>query len=273
MHWKRVYVAVIFLPLFYILVQYLPPLAFCILVLFTMWAGQYEFYRFSYPQGQWAPIGFGLFLSSWVWGYFYLQGMFWDRGILASLIIGLLLYRLAVGQKTRSKPGSAAIIVLGVLYVGWLLGHLVLIRGIDGGAGLIFFLFLVTWAGDTGAYYAGKGLGTRKLAPRTSPNKTVEGAIGGLLASTGTAWLAHLWFIPVLSAVESLGLGLLLGVLGQLGDLAESRFKRNAGVKDSSTIIPAHGGILDKVDSLIFTAPSLYYYWVWIKSLGRAITV
>ena len=97
--------------------------------------------------------------------------------------------------------------------------------------------------------------------------------MGGLVTSLVVAWLASRWFLPVLSAGDSLVLGFLLGVLGQLGDLTESMFKRGAGVKDSGYWIPGHGGILDKVDSLIFTAPAFYYYLLWVKPFGPGIFI
>lgn len=273
MHLKRVVVAVIFLPLFYILVKYLPPLVFVILVLFGILLGQYEFYRLSYPEDHRGLILFGLISGGVVAGHFYLEGLFSDREVVTAFIVAILLHQLAVRQSLTSTLKDAAIGLFGVLYVGWLLGHLILLRNMDQGEDLILFLFLVTWSGDTGAYYTGQGFGRRPLAPQVSPNKTIEGAIGGLVTSLAAAWLARRWFLPVLSTLDGLFLGVLLGVLGQLGDLTESMFKRCAGVKDSGDLIPAHGGLLDKVDSLIFTAPAFYYYLLWVKQLGRVIVV
>ena len=155
--------------------------------------------------------------------------------------------------------------MLGVFYVGWLLGHVILLRNFNDGANLIFYVFLVTWSCDAGAYYVGKQWGKRALASRVSPNKTVEGAIGGLAVGLAASLVAHWWFLPEISIRDSVVLGFLLPVLGQIGDLIESVLKRSAGVKDSGRLLPAHGGILDKVDSLIFTAPTFYYYLVWVK--------
>ena len=130
---------------------------------------------------------------------------------------------------------------------------------------MIFFLILVTWGGDTGAFVVGKTLGRRKLAPLISPNKTVEGLFGGLLFGTALALLARAWFLPTFTIGDCLALGVVLAGLGAVGDLVESSFKRSAGVKDSGTLIPGHGGILDRVDSLLFAAPTFYYYVTLIK--------
>ncbi|HJU05758.1 MAG TPA: phosphatidate cytidylyltransferase, partial [Nitrospiraceae bacterium] len=155
--------------------------------------------------------------------------------------------------------------IFGILYVAFLLGHLLLTRALPEGAFLIFFVVLVTWAGDTGAYYAGVTMGRRKLAPTISPNKTVEGLLGGISLALGAAFVSRYWFAPWLTAFDCVATGLLLTITGVLGDLSESAFKRSAGVKDSGSMIPAHGGMLDRVDSLLFTAPAFYYYMTLVK--------
>lgn len=138
----------------------------------------------------------------------------------------------------------------------------------------LFTLLLITWIGDSGAYIIGTKWGRRKLIPRISPKKSIEGAGGGLvfslLAALLTRWffvipLASKWFNPLdLSITHYVVLGLLLGAVGQVGDLAESLLKRDANVKDSSRIIPGHGGLLDVIDSLLFTAPVMYYYTIYV---------
>jgi len=273
MHLKRVISAVIALPLFYLLVQYLPPVAFFIVVLFGVLLGQLEFYRLYYPVGQRGLILLGLLCGGLILLHFYEPGLFLDREVLTVLLGTVLLYQLATYRDLAATLTDAAVSLLGIFYLGWFLGHLVLLRNLDQGEYLIFFLFLVTWAGDTGAYYVGKGLGRRRLAPMVSPNKTLEGAIGGWLASVLAAGLAQWWFLPLISFSDSLILGGLLGVVGQLGDLTESMFKRGAGVKDSGHFLPGHGGVLDKLDSLIFTAPVFYYYLLWVKQVGRLIVI
>ena len=125
---------------------------------------------------------------------------------------------------------------------------------------LLSFFFLVLMGSDTGAYYTGRALGKRKLAPSVSPGKTWEGAIGGMLASLMMAALAHFWFFPELSLPAALGLAAVMNVLGVVGDLVESALKRGANAKDTASILPGHGGFLDRLDSLLFNAPLLYYF-------------
>jgi phosphatidate cytidylyltransferase len=125
---------------------------------------------------------------------------------------------------------------------------------------LIFFLVLVTWAGDTGAYYAGISLGRRPLAPTLSPKKTVEGLIGGWVAALAAALVASNWFLPSFSPLDALVASFLLTGAGLIGDLSESALKRSAGIKDSGGLLPGHGGVLDRIDSLLFSSPVFYYY-------------
>jgi phosphatidate cytidylyltransferase len=147
-----------------------------------------------------------------------------------------------------------------------MLGHLLLTRALARGEFLIFFVVLVTWAADTGAYYVGTVLGKHRLAPVISPNKTVEGLIGGVVLAVVAALVAQAWFLPDFSITDCLATGIILSVAGLFGDLAESAMKRSAGVKDSGWLLPAHGGMLDRLDSMLFTAPAFYYYMVLFKT-------
>jgi phosphatidate cytidylyltransferase len=145
----------------------------------------------------------------------------------------------------------------GAIYAGVLLGHLSLLRHLQDGAWWVFAALLITWAYDTGAYCAGSQLGRRPFMHHISPKKTVEGVMGGLVL----AGIAGFVLVPTVgvAAPLALGVGLLLGVVAQVGDLVESMFKRRAGVKDSSGIIPGHGGMLDRIDALLFTGAVMYY--------------
>ncbi len=158
---------------------------------------------------------------------------------------------------------ESAVLFLGVSYISGFLSHLFLIRDLPQGKGLIALILLLTWGGDAGAYYVGRAWGKHKLSPRVSPNKTVEGAIGGLATTLAGGLIVKLSLLPLLSWGNIISLSLLLGVFGQLGDLTESMLKRSAGVKDSSSLIPAHGGLFDKLDSIAFAAPLLYYYMIF----------
>jgi phosphatidate cytidylyltransferase len=149
----------------------------------------------------------------------------------------------------------------GPYYVGALLAPLVLLRQEGGKAGpwWIFMVLAVAWLGDTGAYFTGRAFGKKKLYPRVSPNKTWAGLYGAV-GFGGLAALLVSFLIPSLPALHAVALGLVAGLLGQLGDLTESLLKRSAGVKDSGALIPGHGGLFDRIDALLFVAPVVYAY-------------
>jgi phosphatidate cytidylyltransferase len=150
-----------------------------------------------------------------------------------------------------------------VLFVGLPFAFVVGLRAIPGenGPDLLLLAMLCVTLSDTGAYYVGSAFGKHRMAPMISPKKSWEGAVGGVLGSTVGALIGHFWFFRRLPLEHALVLGLVLSAAGILGDLAESLLKRTAGVKDSSTLLPGHGGVLDRVDSLLVAAPVLYYYW------------
>ena len=170
-----------------------------------------------------------------------------------------LFYLFSVNDLKKSAP-EFALTISGLLYVPLLLGHLVPLRELPHGVQWIFLLLLLVMSGDTGAYYVGRSFGRRKLYQLVSPNKSVEGAMGGLAGSLLGGIVAGMTFFPELTLVDSALTALVIGPLGQSGDLFESLLKRSFGVKDSGTMIPGHGGILDRLDSILFAAPALYYY-------------
>jgi phosphatidate cytidylyltransferase len=264
---RRIYAALVFVPLFYALVRYAPPIAFLALVATAALLAVAEFYRLHFrDEGLPAAVmtlGFSattLVLASFQW-----PGGIPERTLVLMIVIAALLHRLCARRTVTRGLTDPAIVAFGPLYIGLCLGHLVLTRAMPEGEFLIFCLFLVTWAADTGAYYAGTSLGRHKLAPDISPNKTVEGLAGGLIAAALAAFLAQSWFLPSLTIVDCVAVACLLTVAGLLGDLAESAMKRGAGVKDSGSLIPGHGGLLDRLDSLLFTAPTFYYYVSFAK--------
>ncbi len=170
--------------------------------------------------------------------------------------------------KLEEALPSQAITWLGALYLGFGLGFQLKLFMLQGtlsrtGSRLILALFIITWFGDTAAYFVGSYFGRRKLAPKVSPKKTWEGAFGNLLGNLIGAFLMKATVCTEWTLVDVVALALLLGTVGQLGDLVESTWKRSAGVKDSNAggvAIPGHGGMLDRVDSLVFAAPVLYAY-------------
>lgn len=172
-------------------------------------------------------------------------------------VVALLLLS-GVFRYPAIAPGDVAAGLAGTLYIALFI-FFYLIRTLDGGLAWVLIMLSGTWAGDTAAYFVGKKLGRIKLAPLLSPGKTVEGALGGIVGSTLGAVLVYTLYPSVL-IYKVIALGLLVGIFGILGDLFESSLKRSAGVKDTGLIIPGHGGVLDRFDSMLFTAPVVYYF-------------
>ena len=257
----RVLAAAVFLPFFYYLVHDLGPIAFLCLAVTAGMLAVGEFYRLHLGQAPWpgwcwlGVAATGLLIGSAQW-----PTIITDRAVLLGTLAIALCLPLLSGKSLRDSLTDGMVLVMGVLYIGLTLSYLVLVRGLSDGALLIFFVFLVTWAGDTGAYVAGKSMGRHALAPVISPKKTYEGLAGGLVLACGMALLARAWFLPAFSVIDCLALGAILTVTGLIGDLAESAMKRSAGFKDSGALIPGHGGMLDRLDSLLFTGPAFYYY-------------
>jgi len=269
---SRFAVALVLVPVLYLMIQTAPSPLFFLLTTIAILRVQYEFYALFFSKREQGPVYVGLGLGA-LFAYFYPQHQLIPSvifyGTATLFIMVVFIYQLFSFQEIKTTLTDSAVILLGVAYIVGFLGHLILIRLMDHGPMLVIFLLLITWVGDAGAYYVGRAIGKRKLYPKVSPNKTVEGAIGGLMASLLTGLLAKASFLTLFSWGEMITLSLLLGILGQLGDLTESMFKRSAGVKDASSIIPAHGGLYDKLDSIAFTAPAFYYYLSCIEWYRR----
>lgn len=172
------------------------------------------------------------------------------------LLTLLFLFRLSDIATVHHRLGW---LCLGFFYLPLLLGHLVLLRSLNDGRAWIFLTLLVIMVCDSSAYFVGSHWGKRKLYPIVSPNKSVEGGVGGLIGAVLAVLFASVTFLPQVGIVDGVIIGLLLGVVGQLGDLFESLLKRACGVKDSGNLIPGHGGMLDRLDSLLFAFPVVYY--------------
>jgi len=183
--------------------------------------------------------------------------------VILALTLGTLIAATLRGAPFDKMIASSGATILGVLYVVFLAGYLVAIRvGFEEqlSAHLLSFFFLVLMGADTGAYYVGRAIGKHKLAPTISPGKTWEGVVGGVVTGLAFATLAHFWFFRELPLKWTLPLAAVMTVLGILGDLTESALKRGAGAKDAAKILPGHGGALDRLDSLLFNAPLIYYF-------------
>ncbi len=188
----------------------------------------------------------------------------WPAHLLPALMgaaLALFLLALSRPQMTAEVFWTAAAGVFGLFYIVLPFALALDLRARPNGTWALMYLLILIWVADTAAYFGGKALGRHKLAPTISPGKTVEGTVISLAATVAAAFfLFRAWF-PGFAEAHGLLLGIIVNVVAQLGDLAESALKRGAGVKDSSTLLPGHGGMLDRIDSLLFALPALWYYW------------
>lgn len=190
-----------------------------------------------------------VYFSQGVWVYIFIAVTF-------LILATLYLFRPGPLNTVHHRLGW---ICLGLLYVAVLLAHLVPLRLLDDGRQWIFLTLVIVMCCDTSAYVVGSRIGKHKLYPLVSPNKSVEGAVGGVAGATLGAILSSLIFFPALGFFSAATVGVILGVVAQIGDLFESLLKRACGVKDSGSLIPGHGGVLDRLDSLLFAFPLMYY--------------
>jgi phosphatidate cytidylyltransferase len=225
----------------------------------------YEFLDLGRKKGYQIPVFLCIAIALVIIAAFVVDDLSVEIGMFATLLVIPASYVFGKGDLDNALP-SSAIAVLGTMYVGMLGGCLIRLRhDFAEGPKLVFFLLLVVWLGDSGAYYVGKKFGRHKLSPRISPKKTVEGLLGGITTSVITAVVIHLTFFREFPLLHAIIVGAVLSVAGVVGDLAESMWKRSAAVKDSGTLIPGHGGFLDRFDSILYTAPILYVYWAFTK--------
>jgi phosphatidate cytidylyltransferase len=263
----RVLSAIVFLPILFAALWIGGPIWFSAIAAAGVLLGLYEYYRLASCGGE--VQGLAAAAATLVAFYFGRHELI--VAIIAALVIVEMITQLftrANNEDFSEMLPTAATRVFGVLYIAVLGGYIIAIRVIESqaipnlAAKLLTLFFIVVFAGDTGAYYTGRSLGRKRLAPRVSPGKTVEGAIGGLLGNVIAALIAHFTFFPELKIAHGIPLALVMGFLGITGDLCESMLKRGASAKDAGNLIPGHGGLLDRLDSMVFNAPLLYYFYV-----------
>ena len=266
----RVVTAAVLLPILIVSIV-VPKLAllFVVLVAAAMIVALFEFWLLARKQQIRADAAAGLLSAAALFTAFYftppgkLPDLLMIQIILILLTIGSLVAAMLRGAPFDRMITSAGVTVLSVMYIVLLGGHLIALRvGFAPALSkhLLAFFFLVIMGSDAAAYYGGRAFGKHKLAPSISPGKTWEGAVAGMLGSLLLAAAAHYWFFPELPTKLTLGLAALMNVIGVVGDLTESALKRSAGAKDTAKILPGHGGVLDRMDSLLFNAPVIYYF-------------
>ena len=262
---KRVITALLGLPLLIAAVWFDEPLPwFTILVAIWGILAILEFYRLVAVSRLPVLAWFGL-----IWTLLFILSPHFDYDFIVPLLltsaVALSLIWLLLSSPKGGTFVSWAWSVVGILYVGWLLSYLVALR-LDAGRNWVFFALFTTFASDTAAFFIGRTLGRHHLAPRISPNKTWEGAIAGIFGAIIASLLLVLpspLSVPI-GYGQAILLGFLVSIFGQFGDLAESLLKRNTGVKESGNLVPGHGGILDRMDSVVFAGIVVYFFYAFV---------
>jgi phosphatidate cytidylyltransferase len=258
---KRLLTAAIGVPILLWLIYGAPGWAWIVFIMAIAAACGREYYRIV-GQGSRRMLWLGPAISSAVVGvlaFFPDDPRTWAT-VAAALPLFSLLALLARPGELAHAPARAGLMALGTLYTGVLPALVAIIHRHD--PHYVVFLLSIAFLGDTGAYTAGRLFGRHPLS-KISPKKTWEGAAGGLAASAGAAAVASFWYMPDLSLALALAVGALGGAFGQLGDLGESMLKRAFDVKDSGRLLPGHGGMLDRVDGVLFTVAVLYFFILW----------
>jgi len=224
-----------------------------------------EYFFMAFPEDRRERF-LGLFLGILVSLMIFIPGLAEPGVFLAPVIVVGLCYYLFFGGELDQRYQRLGWTLLGAIYLGYLFPHFVLLYRVPKGTEWVFFVILIAASGDTAGYFTGMAIGKRKLYPEISPAKTIEGAVGGMLVSILGGCVGAFYLLPTLSWFETVLLAMLLSLLAQLGDLFESWIKRVFRVKDSGRLLPGHGGLLDRIDSLIFPTVFMTYYVKLIHS-------
>jgi len=258
-HVKRIASALVLLPPLVFFLLHASPVFFLILVLMVIGLSLREYFHIL----QHVPLSVCTYVT-WLAALalpimVYLGDVRWLSITLFLSIMALTISVMLTASHAAHFFPMLVYSVFGVLFISWTLSHLILLRLLPAGPWYVLFLCAVVWLGDTTAMYVGKSLGHHKMAPAISPGKTWEGAIGCVIGGVCTAVVSAGFWLPHLGFWQCIMLGLCISLTAQLSDLGESMLKRYAGVKDSGGLIPGHGGMLDRIDSLLFAAPTLVY--------------
>ena len=266
----RLLTAGVIAPLLLAVMFFGPAWAWYIVVIVACAIASQELFAMTHPGDRIAQgIGILTTLGVSLTVYFFARDA---RALMTMLLLVTVAGVLVPLWRLGDIPSAAFRLMAGVagpLYVGALLTTIGLLRRDmgDTGANHVLLVLMIAWLGDTGGYFFGRFLGKTKLYEKLSPKKTREGFVGSLVGSTLGACLGHFWYLPSLPLLHAIGLGIVVGSLGQLGDLVESLIKRSTGIKDSGWVIPGHGGILDRIDAVLVASPLVYLYTLW--EVGR----
>lgn len=267
MHVKRWITGLIALP-FLIFLVYFDEFAFAILVGSACILSLWEYFRIVFNAERRVLAGviiwWGYGVSLLILGTAFIDGPAGVALLVAFNLLFVGLFSIFIYNSNPLVGNTVQKQIQGIIYIPVLLSFLILIRRQPDGVTWIFYLLGIIFAGDISAYYVGSYLGRHKLNPAVSPGKTIEGAVGGLAANLLAGSVGIIFFRPDLPWPAGIIFFLAVGIAGQVGDLFESELKRSSGIKDSGGLLPGHGGILDRIDALLFAAPVAYLFIVFI---------
>lgn len=262
----RTATAFVLLPVAFVAIQYFSRFWFFIIVQIVMLAALIEFYNLPRKKGISPHTGLGIVMALIIALSFYYPPLFLELALFICILLTSVYYVLSINQveKLMKFPSGAALTFLGAIYLSFTLNHLNWLRD-ERGPIYIYFMLIVIFIGDTGAMLIGKALGKHKMTPIASPNKTWEGSLGGIITGCLAGIAFQQLFLSQDATIWKAALfAVLLQIIAQISDPMESLFKRASGVKDSSHLLPGHGGFLDRVDSMILCTPFFYYALMYI---------
>lgn len=258
---QRVLSALVLLPLIFLVIWFGGP-AYSLSVAAFAALGALEFYGMMGLSRRHPLTLFGL-----VWVLLFILVAHFEESYTAPLLTSAVAFSL-IWLLFRSPVKDAATnwvwTLAGIIYIGWLMSHFIPLRELESGREWVLFVVLATFAADTAAFFIGRAWGRHSLAAKISSLKTWEGAVGGFLGAIAASLILVLLLGLSIPYWQTVILGALIGIVAPLGDLAESMLKRSTGLKDSGTLIPGHGGLLDRLDSILFTVVVVYYYVIWV---------
>jgi phosphatidate cytidylyltransferase len=265
---KRFFTALIIIPLVALVLCFGPPYSIFLLVAATVVLGMHEFYAMTLAKGWTGGKISGIVLGVILCGLFQWAPTHVIMLFLVVIIVVFFFGYAVSSRELSALPNRMGIILFGILYIPFLLSYLIVINKLPQGVLWIFLLFATVWVGDTFAFLIGSWWGRHKLSPQISPHKTIEGFIACFVGAILTVFVFRSLFLPTLLVADALLVAGGIALFGQWGDLSESMIKRGAKMKDSGTLIPGHGGMLDRLDSFFFSTPFLYYFLLYKLSAG-----
>ncbi len=260
---QRLLTALVLLPILLLVIIKGTPWIFALLLVLLTGIGLHEFYQMAFPGRNQEFLPFCL-IGALTPLLPLLSDMRLILGGITLLFIAAAFHVLFRFSSIQTAASDIGLLVLSLIYIPLLMTHIQLVRQLDHGVNWLLLIMLIVMTNDSAAYYTGCRFGKHRLYEAVSPKKSIEGSLGGLVGSYIGTFVAKYTFFPELGLIDLLVAPLLIGSIGQLGDLFESLLKRSFGVKDSGTIFPGHGGVLDRLDSIIVAAPITYYYALFL---------